>query len=112
MLSFAPTAGLLLLSSFLSVPAHGVDSANNLRVVENFLKEEEVGRLQSKFQVETSNSVYGYGKVDIPNSLVERVKALLEQEGTTSKDGKNSYWQCQLLDDGCLVVLVAGLDKS
>ena len=59
-------------------------------VVEKFLIDKEIANLQSTFHVDHFSKVYGYGQVDVPNSLVERVEALLKYENDLNNNDDNN----------------------
>ena len=59
-----------------------------IHTVANFLNKEEIEAFQNKFVIETSTPVYGYGKVDVPTSFVERIKLVLGEIDATSSNGE------------------------
>ena len=50
-----------------------------IHTFENFLSREEIETFQGNLHIDSFTSTYGYGKVDVSYSFVERVKSVLQQ---------------------------------
>ena len=80
---------------------HDLNNFNDhIDVIEGFLGKEEVAFFHTMFNVDTYTDIYGYGHVDVPNSLVERLqKVLLKGEDDNEND----------INEGKIVVLTSFL---
>ena len=50
-----------------------------IHVVKKFLNKEEIEIFQNNAHMESFSTVYGYGKVDVEKSFIDRIKLILEE---------------------------------
>ena len=82
------------------VAYNGKNNDKHLHVIQDFLSEDEIDIFQSNFLIETVTEVYGYGHVDVPSSLVERLRKVLVLD-----DEKFKYNDNEGINEGKNVVM-------